>query len=282
MSSRNYPRLSLEEFGRKLVETGDLDPVYLALNGSGLSWDQKQRWLVAYIAFYHCGFASWASERVNLDFWEVLLEAARNESSSPVGGRWPRGRERRHFRGEQAILAVKEWQFRYGRLPERMFHYIAGNGGLVSEVIWRAKTHRSIGSWAAFKCSDLVDACLGVELDQREVELFLYDTPRESLLRYWESWQGYAPEGKEMEESAILCVLLRLSGEWRDLRIPHKPGKRLDNFALETCACKHLSHLNGHYPLGNDIHEITESLETWAAVSESAYNFLEAMPTLDI
>lgn len=277
MGKRDYPRLTLEDFGRQLILSFDLDPVYVALNASGFSREQKLRWLVAYIAFYHCGFASWVSEREGGEFWSALLVAARNESIAPVGGRWPRGRERRHFRGAQATQAICDWSSRYR--PEEMFEYIAGEGGLVSEVIGRAKEHRSIAEWSGYKCADLVDACLGLELDQRETGILFYDTPRESMLRYWREWRGQEPED---EESAILEVLLKLSVEWHDLRIPHKPWKRLDYLALETCFCKFLSHLNGHYPLGNDIHEITVSLETWASVSDSALKFLEAMPSLEV
>ena len=29
--SRNYPRLEIEPFGRHLIQSGDLDPIYIAL-----------------------------------------------------------------------------------------------------------------------------------------------------------------------------------------------------------------------------------------------------------
>ena len=48
---RDYPRLSIEEFGRHLLDTGDLDPVYLALHRMRAApvfdnVSQLKRWLI--------------------------------------------------------------------------------------------------------------------------------------------------------------------------------------------------------------------------------------------
>jgi hypothetical protein len=64
-----------------------------------------------------------------------------------------------------------------------------------------------------------------------------------------------------------------LASELQDVTIPHKPGKPLDNFCLETIWCKYGSHLNGHYPLGNDLREIRHGLEGW-----HAQDFAAALP----
>ena len=37
--SRNYPRLDIETFGRHLITTGDLDPIYTALVAAERSGD---------------------------------------------------------------------------------------------------------------------------------------------------------------------------------------------------------------------------------------------------
>src|ERR1700750_3037416 len=101
-----YPRLDIAEFGHHLFETGDLDPIYVALNRLNWSQPKLDRWLVAYWCFYHAGFACYAAEHKGIAYWQVLAKAAENEPTCPVGVRWPRGTERRHFRGQLALEAV--------------------------------------------------------------------------------------------------------------------------------------------------------------------------------
>ena len=40
-----YGKLDIVDFGRRLLSSGDLDPVYLALNRSPWDRDRKLRWL---------------------------------------------------------------------------------------------------------------------------------------------------------------------------------------------------------------------------------------------
>ena len=53
--------LSVYDFGAQLLETKDLDPVYVMLHEADLGKPTLYRWLIAYWAFYHCGTAAWAS-----------------------------------------------------------------------------------------------------------------------------------------------------------------------------------------------------------------------------
>lgn len=272
-------KLSIEEFGAHLLKTGDLDPVYLALNRCAFDESTRNRWLTAYCAFYSTGFACWASEKTGTGFWDGLYEAAVNETAAPCGGRWPRASERRHFRGEQAKKAIKEWGNMYPQHPEEMMKYIAGGAPSFRNVLEFAQVHRSVGTWMGFKLVDLVDACMGVEIDQSDTSLFFYDTPKKSLLRLWREKMGYDDNVNPKDEQVVLNAMIEyLRGVFKEYTIPHKSGKPVDMFTLETCACKHLSHLNGHYPLYNDIDEINHSLQGWLSVSENAKLFYEKMP----
>ncbi len=100
----------VEVFGHTLFRSQDLDPVYLAAP-QAVRDGQLHRWLVSYCLFYHCGAACFLSEQE--DFWRALMIAAKNETPTPFGGRWPRGAERRHFRGGAAVKAVAVLQQRY-------------------------------------------------------------------------------------------------------------------------------------------------------------------------
>lgn len=274
-----YNKLSFEEFGAHLLKTGDLDPVYIALNGCGFDAATRNRWLTAYCAFYSTGFASWASEREGYTFWDCLREAAVNIAPAPCGGRWPRASERRHFRGQQSIKAIDEWMTTYGNQPEDMMELISNGAPSFTSVLQRAQTHRSVGTWMGFKLVDLVDACMDKEVDQSDISMFIYDTPKKSMLRLWREKMGY-PEGvKPKDEQIVLEAMIEYAKEaFKDYTIPHKLNRKIDLFTLETIFCKHQSHLNGHYPLYNDIDEISHGLQGWIPSSDNAKLFYEKMP----
>lgn len=292
--SRTYERLPLVEFSQHLLATGDLDPVYVALNRlqRGVFGDtgpvQRNRWLTAYCAFYHVGAACWLSEKQGDDFWHWMIYAAANKDTrpTPTNERWPRAKERRHFRGGQAIRAVDDWKARWPA-PEDMFAHIAGHGGYAgprpqpfAAVRARALAHLSVGEWLSFKMVDLVDACCGERVDQSDAAPFLYDAPRKMMLKYWRDAQGLPDTAKPKDERVVLeGVMEHVGRKIGPYKLPHDRERTLDRFALETCFCKWGSHLSGHYPLFNDIDEISHGLEPWAKVSQTAAEFLAAMPT---
>lgn len=275
---RDYQRLSPLEFAEHLLTSGDLDPVYIALNASGFDSGQKLRWLVAYIAFYHCGAASWLSERKGASFWEAMAVAAQNTDLAPTGGRWPRGHERRHFRGHTADVAIAEWAAMHSE-PETMMPAIAPERGmLVARVMTNAQRYYSVGSWLAFKIADLADACMDRQVNQSDVAPFLYKTPLDSLVAMFEQRAGCAVDGDK--RAAAVLQAAWLANELRKHTIPHKPCEPLDWFVIETIACKYASHLSGHYPLHNDIVDIASGLMDWAPVSQAAAQFMAAMPKM--
>src|SRR5690606_6511443 len=89
----------LIEFGYDLVQTGDLDPVYIVLYNSDLSVEELRRWLLAYWCFYDMGTASWINS--SRFYWTRMEHAARSKV-------YPRGKERRHFRGNSAIKSIAD------------------------------------------------------------------------------------------------------------------------------------------------------------------------------
>lgn len=269
-------KLDVVSFGRTLFETGDLDPVYVALNGAQLSQEQLHRWLVAYWLFYSAAFAGWASERSGGSFWQALGEAAENTTITPVGGRWPRGAERRHFRGTVAPKAVSMLQKRYGANPGGLVDYLASGDLTVAAIMARAKEHYLFGGWIAFKIADMLDAVCGVPVVQDDLEVFLYDTPRNSILDKWQG--GLLPIQATSAEEALLAAMYWLGEQLCDCRIPHKPQSRPDWFSLETVWCKHGSHVGGHYPLFKDTRELAHDTLAWAPYSATVCAFAKRLP----
>lgn len=277
--SRTYPRLTIEEFGTHLFRTGDLDPVYVMLSATPLNKPQLQRWLLAYWCFYDVGVASWMSEQPAALFWENMLEAGRNMTGSPVGGRWPRGKERRHFRGQQGIAALEFLQLAHP-VPESFCAGLEGpwwmpDGSVTFEDISnKVQTYRGFGPWIAFKIADMLERVLNVNVTFETAAVMMYDEPRKAALLLHQTMTGRkAPS----DDEGIWFAVGHLQSVFGHLVAPPKDGRLVNIQEIETVLCKWKSHLGGHYPLNNDLHEVTETLKHWSGVSLTAKHLLSGL-----
>jgi len=274
VSSRSYERLPVEGFGRQLITTRDLDPVYVMLHRAKLEEPQLARWLIAYWCLYHCGAASWLSQLEGDPFWEGLHSAALNSSPNPLGTRWPRGHERRHFRGKQGTDAVMELRGRYGITPERMIAQLAEHCDAhlpFQEVANRAQSHRGFGPWMAFKIADMLERVLGVPIDFDQAAVFMFKDPVKAAVMLWRQRLGLAADAQPNNLPDVLNYVVELlAEEFKDLMAPPTGDRPVNIQEIETVLCKWKSHQHGHYPLWNDTDEIGAGLEQWAAVSETA------------
>ena len=191
--SRDYQRLPIVQFGIHLLSSGDLDPIYIALHKARFTNDQRYRFLVAYWCLYHAGVACWLAEHEGAAFWEQLTVAANNDpdhAPTPLGGRWPRGSERRHWRGKQALASAAELEQRYQR-PEDMIHYLldepVAKGKYEFKTIQRrVREHRGFGPWIAFKVGDMLDRCFtGIDVSFEQAEVFMFKDPAKAAMLYW-------------------------------------------------------------------------------------------------
>src|ERR1700743_2186052 len=94
-----HKKLSVLKFGRRLVQTGDLDPIYIALWNVKIHRNRLKRLLFAYWCFYYLGVAAKLSQYKGKKFYDMMETLVRKTST-------PRGTERRHFRGKAAIEAI--------------------------------------------------------------------------------------------------------------------------------------------------------------------------------
>lgn len=304
MSSRSYERLDVVEFGRREIACGDLDPLYIALNKTQMDPQAIKRFLVGYWCTYHVGQAAWLAEHEGPDYWAALDVIAANETPSPVGGRWPRGKERRHWRGQQAVLSAASLRERYD-FPEEMVGYISDPaptgrwniGNPCSELLMRlpyamvaerVKEHRGFGDWISFKIGDMLETCLGVPVDFTEAEVFMFADPAKAarmvMMDKMPALRDAVNEGKvrvnqsEVNRRVVAWMTKEFEGTLapHTSNAPHARGVSLQE--IETVLCKWKSHMNGHYPVGNDITEIREGLLPWAQVSTNAEDLLSVMP----
>ncbi len=285
MAGRSYDRLGIEAFGQHLLKSGDLDPVYIALVGMEVGERQLARWLVAYWCFYACGEASYLSELEGLAFWDAMSTAAANSSSTPIGTRWYRAHERRHFRGKAALEAVRRLREQYGAEPEGMLDFVTlrGKGGSVGEIMRRVKHHHLFGNWIGFKVADMVERILQVPVDFTEGAVFMFADPVKAAKMLWEEEHGL-PRGsvKSLKTEALHQVVEHLkqafAGTVEPILAPPHYDRPVDLQEVETVLCKWKSHLNGHYPLWNDVDAINKQVDPWTNSCKTARRFREAMP----
>lgn len=282
MAGRQYERLPIEVFGRQLITSGDLDPVYIALRELDWAPAQVNRWLIAYWCFYHCGFASYASEFTGGQFWDALQMAAANETTPPPGGRWPRGQERRHARGAQGLNMVRDLRERYGDDTDGMINMLVFPSKKVgaykipfTELAERAKEHTLFGPWMAFKIGDMVERVLGVPVSFDNAAVFMFKDPMRAAEMLYCQKAGLDPKRVVRVNFDVNDVVDYLVNTFDDLTAPPTYDRAIGLQEVETVLCKWKSHMNGHYPLNNDIDEINEGLEGWG---RSAREFAGKMP----
>lgn len=252
----NSESLDVGEFGRQLVDTGDLDPVYTMLASAALPGDQLRRWLVAYWCCYHAGASSWMSEHVG---WDPLVMMA-HDAKAPTGGRWPRGRERRHFRGSAARQAVAVLRERF-QTPEALVDWLAVPTTF-ADLKERVLELPLFGPWIAFKIGDMLERLLGVAVSFDGADIFIYAEPLAAAHLVSER---YALEGEPVT-AAINYVRTELG----ERTAPPGHDRPVGLQEIETVLCKWKAHQHGHYPVGIDTKELRHALTLWAAWSPTA------------
>lgn len=276
-----YQLLEIEPFGEHLIQSNDLDPVYVALTEMRNFCEEEQikRWLVAYWCFYHCGFASWISEFGNGDYWKHFVIATQNKVLSPVGGRWPRGKERRYWRGDVAVSAAVSLAGQYPTPHHMVDGFIPIHRVAYSEMADLVQKHHLFGPWISFKVCDMLERVLEVPIDFDQASVFMFKDPTEAALMLWGQKQKLPPTATpKNRQNAIDSVVEYLKMRFRGFTAPPSNDRPIGLQEIETVLCKWKSHRNGHYPLYNDIDEITEALDEWSPHSKTARLMASVMP----
>ena len=280
--------LEIRAFGDALLATGDLDPIYIAAHRSmgGESASDRGRlaaWMVAYWCFYDAGAACYLAEQGPAKYWGAMLTAAENRSPAPDGGRWPRGRERRHFRGAAAELAVEQLAHRYAR-PIALVEQLGAAGPAAQSVMSRARAEHLFGPWIAFKIADMIERVAGFEVDFGDHEaaprLFFRD-PLVGALMTWNAWHDRPLDALLIgisESDAVAEVVREMMTWWRATGAPPTDNRGCNLQEVETVLCKWKSHARGRYPVGTDIAEIRHGLARWTTCSSLAQLFESQMP----
>jgi len=289
MSKANYHRLTIEEFGKRLLGSLDLDPIYVALVGMELTPEELGRWLLAYWCCYDAGVSSFIADAGDPgEFWGRMELMAANEVASPLGGRWRRAAERRHWRGRNADASLAALRHRYGDAPEDMAYRCAtgwtrsvptpaGAPQTCAEVMSRAQEHTGFGPWIAFKVADMAERVMGVPVSFTDAEVFVFKDPAKAAQMAFMIHFDRVAEPPPVPE-AVGWAVGYLTHEFRDLPAPPGWDRPVGLQEVETVLCKWKSHVNGHYPLYNDLVEIRHHALPWRQHSRLAGRFIDNLP----
>lgn len=251
--------LDIWEFGRQLILSQDLDPVYCAIWRAKLPRPQLYRLLFAYWCFYHLGVSAWLSEWEGRDFWSYMYMAANNQIRpcdclQTTFERWPRGTERRHFRGDRCTAAIDWFREQYND-PEAPAKQL-GHCQFANTVMIVVRGWPMFGSWVAFKVADMLERCADVRLAFPSDIGLMYREPREGLLMV----PGAA--------SDILKAWNQVQDHFRVYTAPPARDRPCGVQEVETILCKWKSHIKGHYLLGKDTHEVRHALVGWGSTAD--------------
>lgn len=261
------------EWGKRLIETQDHDPLYSGLyawGGGEGGRDRLRRYLVAYWSCYSVGASHWISQHEGLDFWRWLHTAAQNEvGPDKIGAcdmeRWPRAHERRHWRGQKCVDSVNHMCAVYPD-PEAMVVELETLPGPVNLAAVELSVTRwpQFGPWIAFKAADMLERVMGTPVSFPDSITTFYRDPRKAgdmmmpLL------------GCESPQQVTEVLLSAYSG----MEVPGRPGRKVNVQEVETVMCKWKSARNGKYWIGLDTRDHREELERWGA-----HDLLACYPT---
>lgn len=271
-------KLSVHDFGDRLIQTQDLDPLYVGLNRLALPRSQLCRWLLAYWCFYHVGAASRLSEEEGAEYWLWMGKAAENKMSPKeceIGptDRWPRAAERRHFRGEKCVRAVWELRrrYRYAEYPAQAVRDLLPRHPhdqcTAKYVMDKVQRWPQFGSWIAFKAADMLDRVYGFRVSfDRDLGL-VYKEPRRGLDLLMTTRQEVVCERGAQDHYQSLLTYFARHPE------PSRGDRSCGPQEVETVLCKWKSYMGGHYWVGKDIHEHRRELVGWGATAERLRNY---------
>ena len=251
--AKTYEKLDIYTFGRQLIETRDLDPVYVLLHEVEWPHIKLCNYLMAYFCFYHMGTAAWITDATEFhghdSYWIRMKQAAASKD-------YPRSSERRHFRGQAAIDAVNALD---GVPPKLIISRLTEAGNDLQSVMNKAKQLRNFGPWIAFKMADITERLGLLPIEFQPSDVFaMFKAPREGAAMMAEVELGTKALGSE--ENCCTWAYTMLRRKLGTLKAPPRYERRINIQEIETILCKWKSHMNGHYFVGKDIQEIRHGL----------------------
>lgn len=245
-----------QEFGRELILTEDLDPVYTMLANAELidyDLDMLKRWLLAYWCYYNVGVASFIAEGRSDDFFERMWMGIHNK--------WPRGMERRYFWGKTAINVVRGLESSK-MSPEAIVDHMTVHTDFY-ELNRAVVSWNGFGPWMGWKIADMAETVLRIPVDFSVATLGIYRDPVQGA-----AMVAFGDWRHPITEDELQVVVDRQVVEFSDLLAPPYFDRRVNIQEVETNLCKFKAHYKHHYPIGNDTYHVHKALVGWGDLAD--------------
>ncbi len=231
------PKTDWKVFARKLFDTEDSDPGYMALARCGLPTDQVKRLIVGWLTFYDLGFAASISHLKGPSFYRAIAEAYPTAK---------RNSERRHFRGAAGIKAVMAWQAMFP-VPEMMVDKLLACEPNYLSIRKEMRPIPQMGDYFMWKMCDLYDLLTGINVSVEGQEHHAPKVPQEGASLIAEK-MGYPEHNIERPSVAkVFKTIVKAMGQRTAPPLHNRPfGPR----EAETVCCIYHKLHSGKYILG--------------------------------
>lgn len=235
--------MSILNFGRNLIRSLDLDPVYVALHRADLPKDLLRKWLLAYWCFYHSGVAS-----------RIASATCWHTEAQSLYPSCPRGAERRHFRGKNGQDSLDYLRKNFPNPGDAVLKLEKLCPCKFSTIAEKVREWKGFGPWIAFKAADMLERVVGSKIDFTSMKLDIYDEP--------------AKAAKLIDpHSTPTQTATRLAKALSEMKAPPLFDREINVQEAETVLCKYKAHIRGHYPIGKDSRELKHSLKGWGILA---------------
>lgn len=246
-----------QECSEKLIRTGELDPVYnlVAHARDTLGIDWTQRFCMAHLMFYNVAESIILADVEEEHFWFRVLQGVHTR---------PRGQERRHYRGFNALSSIDSMR---ADPPGTVFQVpLAGNNPGLHTVYRNLDTAKYLGfgDYFRLKWTDLLDVTFKVDMDYTILPKYLFDGAAKGLESIWPD----RPHVESLEE-----IVDFIKG-WAD---PFQGYRPCGISEAETIACAYRTYyVKTTYKFGWDINNLWTTLLTHG--SKNAPALLAGLP----
>lgn len=212
-------------FAEKLFRLEDADPMYYALERVDFPLDYKYRFMVGWITYYHPGIAASAARYTGERFWSELVSHYATAK---------RASERRHFRGEAGMKALKAWSILWPE-PERMIPSLFGS--TYFEVRSKARVVPQIGDYFVWKLADVQERVFHVPCDFTGAEKWSPKVPQEGA--------------KLISTAPIEQVYAMIVEQMQPRMSPPAYDRPINMQEAETVCCVYHQYRGGGYTYGS-------------------------------
>lgn len=249
--------IGYKKFGKFLLDTYDLDPLYVIL--AMTNWPEKlmYRFLLGYWVYYSAGVACKLAESKN--FYQEMVYGDQQH--------WPRGHERRHMRGANFLNTVSGLK-RYGE-PEQVVAAMV-KGKDFQTIGKHVQQFHGFGQWIAWKVADMVERVLQQPVSFDDADIAVYKDPVKGAALI-----GYGDQHYPITKTQVKQVFDYLEVDFGAYKAPPYLDRRINIQEMETVACKYKAYINGHYPLGLDTFDIYHGLRGWGDLAQELSRYLK-------